>query len=308
MSVNGPGRAGYPGEVRAYAVTLHESGITDSVKIQQAIDEHFGYPEGEPSSRSIERWIREWKEIDRRIRIRERPFAWERIEVSRVPVEGGDIALAAWKDYQLDRDSRSARGLVDPSQRQLPFTNRLAYWCWRVHESAKSLAICDTVWVAAEYALSEQMRDLFGAASDMPAWSSWLAIHPWVSLRDLSFYLNSVSEELIPPLQPSVALDFFDNPERFSGGLTGSTEDGKTTEALTAWAADTTVVTGQYAWDFSDEGFVPALPVSLRDTVTRSQLYGMPLDRDDGYYQPILAELRELPRYRHLRDVPGHQP
>ena len=285
----GPGKKGYPPEVRLFAVSSYARGEqTSAGAIQERLILEFDFPQEPPSERQIQRWIAAWRKLPPEIRNRDLPFSWERTEMAELPWEASALVMECWKDYELaDVPTRQ----LFPNRRQLAFTNRLARWCWRVAQSAPTLALTDTIWIAAEYALREQLHDLLGQPFEVRAWNAWLAYRPWESLNDWWGYLGAVQDEATPALPHTGALDFYKQPDSYSSPHPQRRDDVEVAARLLERLEDFTPTLSEPHWYFGDRRELYALPPTLHHTVVDWFHWRQPLKREDPYYARFLKEL-----------------
>lgn len=163
-----------------------------------------------PSRGSVQNIVRTWEDLCPKVRERDLPFEWPRLEHARVPWEGASWVFKCLREYQVTLIA-GGQNLEEIGEDPLPalrgatpFTNRWATWCWRVHQAAPDVEVYTVLGIAVEHALAEQFRDLkleYPSLS-LAAWQGFFSLRPDRPDQDaVNDYREGVRLGVVAPFQ-----------------------------------------------------------------------------------------------------------
>lgn len=137
-----------------------------------------------PSRGAIHKVIADWKAIPEKIRSRDYPFEWQRLDKARIPWEASDWILRCIRlDYENQVGAAGFAHSLDIDLGTLhiiaaTFTNRLATWCWRIHLAAPDLIPEDVQPLSLVCAAQERMKDIADRPMEIGMIEDWLVLRP----------------------------------------------------------------------------------------------------------------------------------
>ena len=124
-----------------------------------------------PSRGSVQNIVRSWEDLPEEVRQRDLHFQWHDLEKACIPWEAGNWVQTCLQVYEMAKIPAKAGLLLMrffiSSVTPFAFTNRWAKWCWRVHQVVPTYPAEIVLFLAREYTIAAQARDLLPDHPDM---------------------------------------------------------------------------------------------------------------------------------------------
>lgn len=130
-------------------------------------------------------------------------FEWNKMEITGIPWEASEWLLKCEHANELRHvgDAADGKSILTSEDDDfvlkidwLPFTNRWANWCWRVHQADPTLTPEITLLIAHCYSNGERMRDLLPHETqlDMRPLDALLRYRPYNSQLEYESYIEAI--------------------------------------------------------------------------------------------------------------------
>ncbi len=165
-----------------------------------------------PGRGSVQNIIREWESKGVEIRERDMPFTFSQLEKARIPFEAAKFVqeckyVQETAVVHVNIPETLSNQQVIQVLRDNVFTNRLGYWCWRVHCADTGMKAGDVLTFAHIYAVIERIHDFVpGVSVPMHPLDDVLAYRPYSSKGALKTYLGAAEVGLVQPIPPRVTI------------------------------------------------------------------------------------------------------
>jgi hypothetical protein len=175
-----------------------------------------------PSRSAIDNVVKAWEKMEG-VRSRELPFEWPLLHRARVPWESSEWIMkcaAAFDGLKLKavEELKSLGASPEEIASHLgwhgQFTNRLATWCWRVHQARPEYSPDFVCTIAEVYARAEQAKDLLPETPPMNVrWlDHYLKWRPDESSEAAYRYSQAIKFGMVEPMPDMVSMITGDKP------------------------------------------------------------------------------------------------
>ena len=207
-----------------------------------------------PGRGSIQKYSREYDDLDQSKKDLDDPFEWHRLEDYGLPWEAGSYLLSMWREIQELRAQLNLTHLIIPGRAP---TVRQARWWWRMHLAVPEMEDKRNVYLWAKEACKQELyRDLLDKPLNLSGFNAYLAYQPWVNAENEMAYKTAWSEGRIAP--PTIRF------EEFVGDATSRSE-----------ALDKASKVGEYLGDLPGgiDGLNPGrLPVEIMNETLNARV------------------------------------